>query len=239
MRIKSVVKLHTANRFTFFGMPFMIAGIAFAIILTVGIFANVVTGGQDLEDMYMGMTWNGAIFALLGPLMGFGITSMTQYFPLATGLGLTRWEFARGTGLIFIANAAMFSVFVTLGKIIEEATSGWGLQVRFFNVFYTGIGPAWQTLVQTFLLILAFMFIGAAAATAVNRWGQMALWAGLLVMLVVILVAGMTAFINEEFLAWLISLLSMGWLPWMGVLLTVGVVSAVAWMTLVRRAQAR
>ncbi|WP_166979706.1 hypothetical protein [Paramicrobacterium fandaimingii] len=239
MRIGSVVNLHTANRFTAIGQPLMIAGMSFSFILVIGIVANLATGGQNLVDMYNGMVWNGAIFALLGPLMGIGIAAMTQYFPLATGFGLTRNEFSRGTSLVFIANAVFFSIIVTVGKMLEEVTEGWGLHIRFFNVVYTGTGPAWQTLVQTFLLILAFMFVGAAITTVFNRWGQLGLWLVLLAFTLVTVAGGALAFLNDSFASWLFSLLSMGWAPWMGVLLAVGVVAATIWAVLVRRAQAR
>ena len=69
MRIRPVVNLHTANRFTVIGQPLMIMSFSFAVILVVGIIANSVTSSaSDLTDMYQGMRWNGAIFALLGPL---------------------------------------------------------------------------------------------------------------------------------------------------------------------------
>ncbi|WP_167133445.1 hypothetical protein [Paramicrobacterium chengjingii] len=240
MRIRPVVNLHTANRFTIIGQPLMIMGFSFVVIIIVGIIANSVTSSaSDLNDMYEGMRWNGAIFALLGPLMGFGIAAMAQYFPLATGLGLTRSEFARGTALVFLGLAAIFTIVVTIGKTIEQATTGWGLHIRFFDVFYTGVGPAWQTLIQTFLVISAFMFIGAAATTMVNRWGQFSLWVVLALFMVGGLCVVMGAILNTAFAEWLFSLLTMGWLPWMGVVLAIGVIGAAAWAILVRRAQAR
>lgn len=239
MRTRSVVNLITANRFTAIGQPLMIASFSFAVILAIGVIANIVAGGSDLHDMYEGMMWNGAIFALLGPLMGFGIAAMTQYFPLATGLGLTRNEFSRGAAVVFLGNAVFFAVVVAMGKLIEEATNGWGLHIRFFNVVYTGIGPAWQTLVQTFLVISTVMFVGAAITTVFNRWGQLGLWLVLVGLIFVVMAGGALAFLNESFASWLASLLTLGWLPWMGVLLAVGVVAAAIWAVLVRRAQAR
>lgn len=239
MRITSVVKLHTANRFTVIGQPLMIAGFSFSVVLAIGIIANIVTGGQDLVDMYQGMQWNGAIFALLGPLMGLGVGAMTQYFPLATGLGLTRNEFTRGTTLVFLGTALGFAVFVTIGKLIEAATRGWGLHIRFFNVVYTGTGPAWQTLVQTFILITAAIFVGAALSTMVNRWGAFALWIFFAVLVLLGLIVVMIASLNDPFGEWLLSLLNAEWWQWMLVLAAVAVIAGGTWAVLVRRAQAR
>src|SRR5699024_9410522 len=69
-------------------------------------------GPQVRAEMYYGMQWNGAIFALLGPMIGYGFTSMGQYFPLALGLGLTRREFATGVSMVFLGNAVVYSVLI-------------------------------------------------------------------------------------------------------------------------------
>lgn len=239
MRIRSVIHLHTVNRFTAFGLPLLIMSMSFAVVLLLGLVVRFAAGGEFVPGMYEGMVWNGAIFALLGPLMGIGITAMTQYFPLSTGLGLSRREFALGTALVFLGNAAIFSIVVGVGKMIEVATRGWGVGVRFFNVNYTGVGPAWQTVVQTFLLILLVMFIGAAVTTAVNRWGQTALWlASIAVMLLVVAVV-CVAVVAPDFRDWLFTLPGMGWLPWMAVALAGVLGGAAVWFVLVRRAQAR
>src|SRR5699024_12786743 len=105
--------------------------------------------------------------------LGYGFTSMAQFFPLALGLGLTRREFAAGLSLVFVGNAAAYSVLITIGKTIESATDGFGLWIRFFDVFYTSTGAPWQTLVQTFLLSLGALFLGAAITAAFLRFGQL------------------------------------------------------------------
>src|SRR5699024_10355297 len=102
---------------------------AFTIVMTVGLIVGS-QGPEARAGMYDGMQWNGAIFSLLGPLIGYGFTSMGQYFPLALGLGLTRREFATGLSLVFLGNAAVYSVLITIGKTLEKATDGFGLHVR-------------------------------------------------------------------------------------------------------------
>src|SRR5699024_6331240 len=147
MRIRNVIDMHLVNRMLAFGWPLIAITFALVIILAVGI----IVGSQGHEvraEMYYGMQWNGAIFALLGPMIGYGFTSMGQYFPLALGLGLTRREFATGLSVVFLGNAVAYSVLITIGKTIEKATEGFGLGIRFFDVFYTSTGAPWQTLVQ-------------------------------------------------------------------------------------------
>lgn len=238
MRLRSVIDMHTVHRMQAFGWQPIVGAVALVLVLAVG----AIIGSQGPEvraGMYEGMTWNGAIFSLLGPMIGYGFVSMGQYFPLALGLGLTRREYAAGLSLIFLANAVVYSVIITLGKIIEVATGGFGLQIRFFDVFYTGTGPAWQTLVQTFLLILGVLFLGAAITAAHLRWGQAFLWIAGIVLgaLAVTLLAGII-FVGG-FGRGLLDLLTMGWGPWMAVIALIGAVSAGIWLLLVRRTQAR
>lgn len=131
--------MHLVNRMLGFGWPLIAVTFAFLVILGV----SLIVGSQGPEaqaEMYYDLQWNGAIFALLGPLIGYGFTSMGQYFPLALGLGLTRWEFATGLSVVFLGNADFYSVLITIGKIIEKATDGFGLSIRFFDVFYTSTG---------------------------------------------------------------------------------------------------
>ena len=187
--------------------------------------------------MYYGLQWNGAIFALLGPLIGYGFTSMGQYFPLALGLGLTRREFATGLSVVFLGNAVIYSVLITVGKTIEKATEGFGLSIRFFDVFYTSTGAPWQTLLQTFLLILTVLFLGAAITAAVLRFGQVFLWVAAAILALIGLGILSGVLLLDGFGRALLDVLTMGWGPWMVAIAVIGAVSAGAWLVLVRRTQ--
>ncbi|WP_394215064.1 hypothetical protein [Brachybacterium vulturis] len=234
MRARNVIDMHLVNRMQAFGWPLFAVVFAFAIILSVGLIVGSL-GPAAQVGMNEGMQWNGAIFALLGPLIGYGFTSMGQYFPLALGLGLTRREFAAGLSAVFLGNAVAYSVLITIGKTIEKATDGFGLHVRFFDVFYTGTGASWQTLVQTFLLILTVLYLGAAITAAFLRFGQVFLWgAGAVLALIALgIIAG--AILLDGFGRALLDVLTMGWGSWMAVIAVLGLLSAAAW--LVRRTQ--
>ena len=236
MRSRNVIDMHLVNRMQAFGWPLLAVAFAFTIVMTVGLIVGS-QGPEARAGMYDGMQWNGAIFSLLGPLIGYGFTSMGQYFPLALGLGLTRREFATGLSLVFLGNAAVYSVLITIGKTLEKATDGFGLHVRFFDVFYTGTGASGLTLVQTFLLILGVLFLGAAITAAVLRFGQVFLWASgaVLALLGLGLLAGVLFL--DGFGRALLELVTIGWGPWMAVIAVIGAVSAGAWMVLVRRTQ--
>lgn len=239
MRIRNVIQLHTVNKLQAFGWPLLIMCFSLIVVLIIGALVVGVGGPMAREGMNMGMQYNGAIFALLGPLIGFGFTAMGQYFPLALGLGLTRREFAAGTTAVFVGNAAFYAVIITVGKVIEVATGGFGLGIRFFDVVYTGLGPWWQTFVQSFLLILAVMLLGAAITTAFHRWGQSFLWIFWLSLAVVVVAIAAGVVLSDGFRATAFEIVAMGWLPWMGVIAALGIIGAAIWLTLVRRAQAR
>ena len=236
MRSRNVIDMHLVNRMQAFGWPLIAVAFALAIMLAVG--AIVGSRGPEAQaEMYYGLQWNGAIFALLGPLIGYGFTSMGQYFPLALGLGLTRREFATGLSVVFLGNAVIYSVLITVGKTIEKATDGFGLSIRFFDVFYTSTGAPWQTLVQTFLLILTVLFLGAAITAAVLRFGQVFLWAAAAVLALIGLGILSGVLLLDGFGRALLDVLTMGWGPWMVAIAVIGAVSAGAWLVLVRRTQ--
>lgn len=236
MRSRNVIDMHLVNRMQAFGWPLFAVGIAFGVIMAAGLIVRSF-GPEAQLGMYDGMEWNGAIFALLGPLIGYGFTSMGQYFPLALGLGLTRREFAAGVTMVFLGNAVAYSVLITIGKTLERATDGFGLHVRFFDVFWTSTGASWQTLVQTFLVVLAMLFVGAAITAAFLRFGQRFLWisAAVLALIGLGILAGLAYL--DGFGRALLDVVTMGWGPWMGVIAAIGVLSAGVWMVLVRRTQ--
>lgn len=236
MRSRSVIDMHLVNRMLAFGWPLIAGAFALVIVLVVGMIVGS-QGPAAQAELYYGMQWSGAIFALLGPLIGYGFTSMGQYFPLALGLGLTRREFAAGLSAMFLGNAVFYSVLITIGKTLEKATDGFGLSIRFFDVFYTSTGAPWQTLVQTFLLILGVLFLGAAITAAFLRFGQAFLWvAGAILALIgVAILAGVL--LLDGFGRNLLEVVTMGWGPWMVVIAVIGAASAGVWLLLVRRTQ--
>lgn len=238
MRYRAVIDMHFVNRMQAFGWPLLIFGFALVVVLAIGMIVGSISP-EVRAEMYDEMVWSGAIFALLGPLIGYGFVAMSHYFPLALGLGLTRREFAVGLSSLFLINALGYSVLITVGKVIEVATGGFGVGVRFFNVHYTGTGPAWQTLIQSFLLIATVLFLGAAITAAFLRFGQGFLWIGAAVCaaLAVLLVGGIVMI--DGFGPRLLEMLMMDWGPWMAILAVTGLALAGIWLVLVRRTQVR
>lgn len=238
MRHRSVIRMHTVNTMQAVGWPATALVLSLAIVLVIGAIVGEI-GPEARAGMHEGMRFNGAIFAILGPLIGYGFTSMGQFFPLALGLGITRREYALGAGLLFLANAVLYTGVITVGKAIEVATDGFGLGVRFFDVVYVGTGPLWQTTIQSFLVITAALFLGAAITAAFLRLGQPFLWTlgGALGVIGVAIFAGLV--LIDGLGATLLRVLTMGWGPWMGVTAGIALLAAGVWLLLVRRTQVR
>ncbi len=139
---------------------------------------------------------NGELFArghnlfLLPMLWGVAgsahLQTMTQVFPFALGLGVTRRTFAAATALVVVAHAALFS-FVLLGfRLVEQLTDGWGRHSRIFEM-PPQAGPVTQWLVYAGPL-LAVSALCVLVGIVFQRWRQTGIY--LAVLGVIALVAG-------------------------------------------------
>lgn len=146
--------------------------------------------GWPLGILALVLTFNWALFALISDVtppdgrttgavssiyfvMGIGyLQTMTQFFPLALGLSVTRRAFYAGTVLLATAQAALFGVLLVVLKEIEVATDGWGIQLRFFDLpFLSQDNVLAQWLVFT-VPFLAFAAVGMMFGVVFKRWGQ-------------------------------------------------------------------
>ncbi|MCE0766750.1 hypothetical protein LWC35_28150 [Pseudonocardia kujensis] len=164
----AVARMQLINLPVQLGMPWLILALAFAINLV--IFALVpdppagepkVTGG--LLSIY--------IFVVVAHLV-----TMTQVFPFALGLSVTRRDFFTGTALFVLAQAAVQGLLLTLLLVLEEATGGWGMGLHFFGVPFL-VQQNWvlQWLVYTVPFLL-FSFVSILAGTIYKRFGQLGMW---------------------------------------------------------------
>lgn len=238
-RTGNVLRVHFADRKGTFLAPLIVLGI---VVIVIGLIGAVATAtGTDREALWEGMQYNGAVWALLGMGIGIGFATMGQHLSFALGMGITRREWVIGSGLMFVIMAASITAIVVIGKIIELATSGWGMGVRMFDTVHTGTGPWWQTVIQTFLIALAGMCFCAMIGSVWNRWGKTGLsWLGGVALILLVLVFGIGIIAPwEQVLRLLETLMGFGWGVWMSVLAGSTVVSAIVWAILTRRAEVR
>lgn len=174
-RALAVSRIHTVAWPLLVAWPIGILAVAFAIPWA--IFAIVQTGESN---------FTGSVSALLGVALAFYIGAMTQTFPFALGMSVTRRDYFAATLLVALAQVVGFGVMLWALSAIETATGGWGVDMVMFgipNIFTSN--PIVQ--LATYLAVLALIAgIGLLIGALHRRWGVTGLYsvgAGLLVTL--------------------------------------------------------
>jgi hypothetical protein len=144
------------------GWPWGIMASSFLINLA--IFAAI--GDQQPDG-----SQTGGLLSIYVVVMISASQSITQFFPFALGLSLTRRTFYAATTLLLVAESLLFGVLLYLCKLIEQATDGWGLSMRFFGLpFMDSDNPVSQILIYM-VPFTVLGFIGIFAALVMKRWG--------------------------------------------------------------------
>ena len=89
-------------------------------------------------------------------------------------MSITRREFHVGTLLTAGLTSAILAAVCAIGRVIEDATHGWGVNGYFFYIWLTD-GTGYTTWLVFFALALLFFIIGYASATVYRRWGGIGL----------------------------------------------------------------
>ena len=160
-RVLATSRLHLIGWRSSLGWPWAILGISFVVNLAV--FASIgdipdgaITGGVSSIYIVVLIVWGGAI---------------TQVFPFAMALSVTRREFYLATTLVVVAESLGFGLVLFLCKLLEDATGGWGISLRFFAPgFVAQDNPVTQVLVYA-VPMLAMSFAGIFCAVVFKRWG--------------------------------------------------------------------
>lgn len=178
-RVADVVRIQMVSWVNLILLPLGI--LAMVLVLNLAIFVFAADPDPSSTNGTGGMA---AIFAVVG---ASHLQSITQVFPFALGISVTRRAFA-GTALVVAAQAAAFGLVLTLLSYMEEATGGWGLRLQFFRfAFLEQSNPLAQWLVYAvpFLTVSAiFVFVGVVF----KRWGQTGMYA--MSVIVAVLLAG-------------------------------------------------
>ncbi|GGM48900.1 ABC transporter permease [Dactylosporangium sucinum] len=177
-RILAIARLQALGRRDGLLWPLVIAAIAFAVNLLV--FAAIGDEALDGEPI------TGGLASVYIASLAFGAVAVSQQFPFALGMSVTRREFATGLGLFLFGQAVLYSVILTVCQAIEHATDGWGMRLRFFGLgIIDEVGVPAQ-LAAYGLPMLAMSLIGVTLGAIHIRWkvnGVFATTAGLLLVL--------------------------------------------------------
>ncbi|MCZ2817099.1 hypothetical protein [Modestobacter sp. VKM Ac-2984] len=178
-RIVSAARLQAAHPLVSLGVPWMVVGISFAINLAIW-------GLADL-DAHPGNSSNtGGIASLYITVLVVFAQLVTQVFPFAMGLSLSRRAYYLGTAVAALLQSLAFAFALTVLTAVENATNGWGVGLDFWAPGAIDVGnPALQVAVFA-LPMLAACFLGIGIGVVFKRWGAMGIYVLVLATLVVI-----------------------------------------------------
>ena len=154
-------------------------------ILGAALLANVLIWAA----MDPGARANAQTFGLVAIYIVYMITfqqSMTQLFPFAMGLSATRRTFYAALATFAVAQSLALGLVLYLLLLVERATSGWYVDVEFFDLGFLRAGnPIAQVLVFAVPLLLVAA-VGAFSGSVTKRWGPNGVFGMLLGSVVVI-----------------------------------------------------
>jgi hypothetical protein len=163
-RVLDVARIQTVNWLWVLAWP--VALLALILVFNIVLFAAI----DDTPPADGRST--GALMSIYFVMLVVHLQSMTQVFPFALGMGVTRRAFYAGTALVVAAQAVAYGVILTVLGLVETATGGWGVAVRFFVLpFLAQDNLLAQWLVYT-VPFLAVSAVGVFAGVVFKRWGQ-------------------------------------------------------------------
>ncbi|WP_433291999.1 hypothetical protein ACQPZQ_03575 [Pseudonocardia sp. CA-142604] len=168
-RVFDVARIQTVNWFWIFAFPPLL--LLLVLVLNVGLFAAI--GDVTPPE---GRT-TGAVLSIYMVMLMAHLQTMTQVFPFALGLSVTRRAFYAGTGLVVGTQSVLFGLLLLIMGRIETATGGWGVNVKFFALpFLVQDNLLAQWLVYT-VPFVALSTIGVFIGVVFKRWGQPGVYA--------------------------------------------------------------
>ena len=183
-RTLAAARLHLVNPLVMLGIPWLVAGISFAI--NVAVYALTPAGEGEHAI-------TGGVASLYVTVLVVFVQAVTQLLPFAMGLSLSRRTFYLGA-LVAVAQSLYYGLTLSVLVAIEGATGGWGVDLAFW-----GPGPmdvddfALQVLVSGGPM-LAATFIGIGVGVVMKRWGQLGMWS--LIVGTVVVLGGLSVLIT-------------------------------------------
>ncbi|WP_327147691.1 ABC transporter permease [Nocardia sp. NBC_01329] len=158
-RALNVSRIHTVAWPLLIAWPLAILFVAFAIPWVV--FALI-----DATES----NTTGSIYSILGVTMAFYLGAMTQTFPFALGLGVTRRDFFNATVLVGAGQVAAASLLLWVLAVIEDHTDGWGVRMEMFGLpaDFTGNPLTQLATYAAFLSLVAC--VGLLLGAVYQRW---------------------------------------------------------------------
>jgi hypothetical protein len=163
-----VVRLHAVTPSVFFGIPWIIIGGAWLVMVLIGIIAG--GAGADTEKMGEGMRYSWAVLSPQWYLVVVGVQAIGMTLSFALGFGATRRDFWLGTSIMFGIVSLLNAIAIATLVQLEKATDGWWLDVAMFDALWYGQDGWLVDFYTTLALQLFVLFVGASVTTVYLRW---------------------------------------------------------------------
>ncbi|WP_138760939.1 hypothetical protein [Modestobacter altitudinis] len=169
-RVVAVARMQLVHPALSIGIPWAIVASSFAINLAIW-------GLGDVASRTSGEATTGGLASLYITVLVVFTQSVTQMFPFAMGLSLSRRHFYLGTALSAAIQSVGYGLALTVLAAIEGATGGWGMQLHFWAPGSMDVGnPVLQFVVFT-VPMLACASVGIGIGVVFKRWGAAGLYA--------------------------------------------------------------
>ena len=170
-RISQVARLQIPAWPWMLGWTWGMTAVTFGINL-LGVMAN--------RDPGEGVMNTGGVASLLGIAIGMAAVSVTQIFPYALGMSVTRREFYLAWSLLAVVQSVAYALVLCLLRAVEQATGYWGVGMRYFELpFLDHTNPVLILLGYAVPMLVA-THLGILLGTLHLRWGTTGVLAGLI-----------------------------------------------------------
>ncbi len=164
--VLKVLRLHLVPGPPAYLWPWLILAISFVVNLVIFSLTDIPTEDRS----------TGGLGSIYGVMLFATMAVCTQIFPFALGLGTTRRAFVAGTSLFLLGHALLAGLVLTALAAAEQATTGWGVHMRFFTpgfVDQESVGAQFAVYAVPFL---ALSMLGMVLGTVLKRWGQQGMY---------------------------------------------------------------
>jgi hypothetical protein len=169
-RVLAAARMQQVHPLLSIGVPWAIALSAFAINL-------VVWRVGDVAAQSPGDGFTGGLSALYATVVVVFAQAVTQMFPFAMGMSLSRRDFYLGTALAALVQSVGYGIALTALTAVENATGGWGVQLHFWAPRALDVGNLALQFVVFTMPLIACAFLGMGLGVVFKRWGAPGMYA--------------------------------------------------------------
>lgn len=188
MNIQSVVNIHRKDKWGWLYIPALILSSSFLVNLIVSLLIN------NDEKFYTGGVTSIFVYVLV-----LGILVVTQSFPFAIGMSVTRKDYFYGTALMGIVANFIIAALMCIFAFLENISNGWGDRFHFFHFPYLNDGSFFGQLIMYMILFNFLFFFGFLIASYARRFGGKGM---LLLALSVLLIGSIVVLLFHQFNVW-------------------------------------